>query len=1047
VANHANYLVLEDRTTSPYTYALYLHLAYDSIPTALRTVGQYVARGSFIGLADDTGYSSGHHLHFQVHTNPWSYWGDSVDITFDDVAINGGRPRTTWEAATYGGDGQNYYVSGNSTGTDITPPSAGLTAPADRAVITTSTVSLQGWATDSESGLSQAHFLVNYDGAWQQAGPFFTTSPLTYNWNLCSDGVPAGPVSVSVKAWDRDGNPTSGYPGVRNFVNNATCTPPPPACTPTADQVALFAWEDYAGTCVTKGIGRYASSSMFSPLDGDEARSIKVGANVYAIAFSEEDFLGRSETFGADDPNLGDNRFNVFSISSLGVQRKTDIPSAPVPAWPPAAQNVTQGDTVTVGWQHNGSYAVDQYKGGPYKYQAEGPGGYRTSWIHDQFARLSGSLFSLGSNYWWVRARSCETDSSACWSPWWGERTVNVVAAPALPPAVSAPWSDTLEGSTTSWRMSGLWRLDGTPAHSGLHSFMYNTGGSYLNGGTPSEGNLTSPPITIPSTGYWMRFWYRYQTENNTRFWDQRWVQVSVDGQPFSDLYQITDDLPNTWLQSPPTNLAAYAGHTVRFRFNFVTLDGTLNDYAGWIIDDLAVDTSAPPACGDTHEQNPQPGQATLIPAYGQTFSGDICPNGDVDYYSFDGLAGQRVAATLTGLTALDPHISLLAEDGTSLLAENHGTGVAYELPRSGTYYIRVREWNHPSAGGASEGYTLRLVSDSDLPQVTLSTPASDGFITASNPHVAANVTDMGGVQYVEFFSHTSDWALPWVKLGEDWNGADGWSAPINPASLPETRGLAFYARAFDWGGHSGAAAAWNVGNDRTPPTTSMTALAGTQPFSFFLVRWSGSDSFSGFDRFDVQVRRDGGAWEDWMLAQSATSTQAWYYGEPGHSYGFRVRGRDLAGNQEAYPASPDTSTAIAACSTDSWEDDDTSTQATTLTPGETSGPHTFCGIQDADWYAFQATAGQWYEIETTGLGTYTDTVLEVYDDLGTKLAEADDRVAGVNKASFLPWRAPADGWYFVAVHSKDGRVAGDGVTYTFVIDPGNVFFLPLVAK
>ena len=599
-----------------------------------------------------------------------------------------------------------------------------------------------------------------------------------------------------------------------------------------------------------------------------------------------------------------------------------------------------------------------------------------------------------------------------------------MVAAPALPPAVGAPWSDTLEGSTTSWRMSGLWRLDGTPAHSGLHSFMYNTGGSYLNGGTPSEGNLTSPPITIPSTGYWMRFWYRYQTENNTRFWDQRWVQVSVDGQPFLDLYQITDDLPNTWLQSPPTSLAAYAGHTVRFRFNFVTLDGTLNDYGGWIIDDLAVDTTAPPACGDTHEQNPQPGQATLIPAYGQTFSGDICPNGDVDYYSFAGAAGERVAATLTGLTALDPHISLLAEDGTSLLVESHGTGVAYELPRSGTYYIRVREWNHPSLGSAAETYTLRLVSDSDLPTVTVSTPASDGFINAANPRVSASVTDMGGVQYVEFFSHTSDWAQPWVSLGSDSNGADGWSAPINQASLPETRGLAFYARAFDWGGHSGAAAAWNVGNDRTPPTTSMTALAATQPFSFFLVRWSGSDSFSGFDRFDVQVRRDGGAWEDRLLAQERDLDQAWYYGEPGHSYAFRVRGRDLAGNQEAYPASPDTSTTIAACTTDSWEDDDTSAQATTLTLGSTSGPHSFCGLTDADWYTFQATAGQWYEIETTGLGAYTDTALRGVRQPGNG-AGRGRRPRGGSEPGELPALARAGGWLVLRSRAQQRWACG----------------------
>jgi hypothetical protein len=226
-----------------------------------------------------------------------------------------------------------------------------------------------------------------------------------------------------------------------------------------------------------------------------------------------------------------------------------------------------------------------------------------------------------------------------------------------------------------------------------------------------------------------------------------------------------------------------------------------------------------------------------------------------------------------------------------------------------------------------------------------------------------------------------------------------------------------------------------------------MTALPATQPFSFFLVHWSGSDTFSGFDRFDVQVRRDGGAWEDWLLAQSATSTLAWYYGEPGHTYAFRVRGRDLAGNQEAYPASPDTSTSIAACTTDSWEEDDSSSTATTLTPGAASGPHSFCGVEDRDWFAFQAQAGQWYKLETTGLSPYTDTALELYDSLGTWLAAADDRILGVNWASFLIWRAPADGWYFVAVHSKDGRVAGDGVTYTFAISPSEVHFLPMITQ
>lgn len=88
-----NYLVLEDRSTMPTTYQLYMHFAQNSIPEKLRTPGAYVRRGEFIGVADDTGISSGNHLHFQVHTNPASYWGRAVDILFNDVTINGGRPR------------------------------------------------------------------------------------------------------------------------------------------------------------------------------------------------------------------------------------------------------------------------------------------------------------------------------------------------------------------------------------------------------------------------------------------------------------------------------------------------------------------------------------------------------------------------------------------------------------------------------------------------------------------------------------------------------------------------------------------------------------------------------------------------------------------------------------------------------------------------------------------------------------------------------------------------------------------------------------------
>jgi hypothetical protein len=123
--NCTNSITIQDRTTTPYTYNIYLHIAQGSVPANIRQTGTYVFRGQIIVRADDTGYSSGHHLHFMVVEQTTlngctNYcWGKSVDITFRDVSINwdpvtqGGRPRLPEEAEWYGGEGQRYYTSGN----------------------------------------------------------------------------------------------------------------------------------------------------------------------------------------------------------------------------------------------------------------------------------------------------------------------------------------------------------------------------------------------------------------------------------------------------------------------------------------------------------------------------------------------------------------------------------------------------------------------------------------------------------------------------------------------------------------------------------------------------------------------------------------------------------------------------------------------------------------------------------------------------------------------------------------------------------------------
>ena len=92
-------------------------------------------------------------------------------------------------------------------GSDTTPPTGAITAPAEGATIASSTVRLSGTASDGGSGLAKAHFLVTYNGIQNQIGPDFTTSPFNYYWDMCAYAVPNGQqISLTIEAWDKAGN-------------------------------------------------------------------------------------------------------------------------------------------------------------------------------------------------------------------------------------------------------------------------------------------------------------------------------------------------------------------------------------------------------------------------------------------------------------------------------------------------------------------------------------------------------------------------------------------------------------------------------------------------------------------------------------------------------------------------------------------------------------------------------------------------------------------------------------------------------------------------
>ncbi len=388
----ANYIVLEDTTTNPTTYQVYLHLAQNSIPPELRKVGAKVVQGQFIGKADDTGYSTGHHLHFHVHTNPESWWGKSVDIVFEDVSVNGGRPRTCAEAAAFPQFGKectsgNFLVSNNG---DSAPPTGGITSPEAGTKLTAPTLNVSGWMKD-DIAVQSGQLFYKTVGDWKPIGQTITQQPFSTTIDLCEARIPNGNFSLGLVVTDRAGN-VSKLQGKVDLTKKYSCPPLPPVCTPAADEVALHNDTEFQGKCQLLKMGDYADLSGLEQVKSDQALSIQVGAGVSALAYSEPNFAGTMELFQDGDDNLANNLIGAGSISSIKVVKRIVMPTPVNITLPEVITDDTflvllwtveegtessarlsgaKGFLRTADWQNTGEWQVGTLPAGDYKITVE----------------------------------------------------------------------------------------------------------------------------------------------------------------------------------------------------------------------------------------------------------------------------------------------------------------------------------------------------------------------------------------------------------------------------------------------------------------------------------------------------------------------------------------------------------------------------------------------------------------------------------------------------------------------------------------------------
>lgn len=102
---------------------------------------------------------------------------------------------------------------------DTTPPTGGLTAPANGTIVQKS-VTIKGNASDEGSGVDRVVFRGRYDGEWHDIGQPDTTAPYETTWDVSK--IPDQEIELGLDVYDKAGNVAYSPGGTRKIVKDTT---------------------------------------------------------------------------------------------------------------------------------------------------------------------------------------------------------------------------------------------------------------------------------------------------------------------------------------------------------------------------------------------------------------------------------------------------------------------------------------------------------------------------------------------------------------------------------------------------------------------------------------------------------------------------------------------------------------------------------------------------------------------------------------------------------------------------------------------------------
>ena len=233
------------------------------------------------------------------------------------------------------------------------------------------------------------------------------------------------------------------------------------------------------------------------------------------------------------------------------------------------------------------------------------------------------------------------------------------------------------------------------------------------------------------------------------------------------------------------------------------------------------------------------------------------------------------------------------------------------------------------------------------------------------------------------------------------------------------------------------------------PPPESLLEPAESFDSTAVRLSWTAQTSGVPLGQFELQWRESP---QPWSAAQSFTypfdARQAWFLGEFGKNYDFRLRALDSNGQPEAWPAGelPETSAVLpAGCAPDSLEPDDSPGQANLLASGGSLNGN-LCPAANPDWFALPLVEGEHYLVDAQSLGGGAAVRLSLYaPDESTLLLSAESPDFG--ESARFHFYAPSSGTYLLKLEPLVDGLAGSAAQYQLNLSSAAIMHLPLLFR